>query len=258
MPEKQSILWTLNRNCSIDWVEKFNTINIDVIHQPLIKPDSIITPALIKKINQSIKSVDAILITSAVAAQILVDQFHSFVENMSYTFSHSANQILQQSEIKTEYYLAENINSFSIEIQGKKTVNKLLHLCSTFSKTEDWDFLNISGKKVQQIPVYTPNPLKYEEGSIIRNLNWDSIPTIAFGSPSGIQGFINVFQDVETAAENLRDKITAVMGNTTEEALTNLLGIKADVVPHASTSEDLCQSIFKKIKMKKSNYESAA
>ncbi len=258
--DKPQILWTLHKAFPDYWVHKFGSMNVDLIHHPLIKPESILDRELKLKTEKILSEIENIIVTSSMGAQFGVNNFKSILESKTiHTFSLSANEFLTENNLQSIYYQnAQNCEELSRKIISSENGEKYIHLCSTISNKRDWDILTKKGIQIIQCPIYTPNPLPNEDGDPIRNLNWNNIFVVAFGSPSGIKGFINIFQKSDTAKKKLINKKLAVMGNTTATALSELLGLRAVIIPQKSTSTELCHSIYYQLNQEKVIYESAA
>lgn len=114
---------------------------------------------------------------------------------------------------------------------------KVLIPTGNLSSGEITDSVKSHGGVAEAVVVYNTKPNDSINDGLKRDIASGKFDMIIFFSPSQVKNFLNIF-----GAGVLKGKQIAVIGPTTQKAVEHH-GLKVDVVPENSTTEDLIASI---------------
>lgn len=218
----KQFIWTLKKELPKKWREELNQTGITYFHFPFIHFEKVeLTENEIKK---KTRKTDGILLTSRTAAQFFSEYYKNsdlFTQKKIFTISAAAFEQLSEEGI-----LSEKIANHRTELKDKKLlINfpisgfELIHFCSEITPPCDWRNLEHLGINVKRVPIY--RTLTRKEPKLISVINNENQTMIVFGSPSGVDGFLDHFQSQKVGLGHLSNIEIAAMGKSTENKLKN-------------------------------------
>ena len=219
------IYWTLRNNCSKNWENKFNKLNWTVLHNPII---NLQVNSNFNLIGEKILNQNNIIISSPFAAENVIKKIKQ-EKIKCYTVGYHSASILKRNNLKVEF-TANNSEDLAEYITANNN-NKYLHLCSEKSNSKIWP------KNVESFPIY--KPILNENFNITKN-SIKSKSIIVFGSPSGVNEWY-------TKNTDIKNSVIATMGKTTKNQCA-LYYNNTMIIPINSSTDELCESIYKFLK----------
>jgi len=238
------IIWTLIKEPSTPWLERRQEGKIAFHHLPLIRIQELDHGLILKN---SLRQYEGVFLTSRHGA----DTFLKWVDGSGIEFATSifsvgkaAHEFLEDNGLKA-IMLADQTESILPSDDRLKEGGKYLHLCSKLTSPDVWVSLKKAGITVETLPLYEPVIWLQEE--LIPFMNNSKNTIIAFGSPSGVDAFIEHFQEQDEALRHLKENTLAVIGSTTGAALKNK-GIEDFIKPQVPQADPLIKIILNHIK----------
>ncbi len=218
----KQFIWTLKKELPNRWKKELSKEGITYFHFPLIHFEKIKISE--NEMLETINSTDGILLTSRIAAQFFCEYYKNptFVKQKKiFTISAAAQERLSEEGIS-----AEKIANHRTDLTDEKLLAtfpnsrfELIHFCSEITPPCDWRNLIHLGINVKRVPIYRTLTRKTPE--LATTINNDNQTMIVFGSPSGVDGFLDHFKSLEVGLVFLSNHDIAAMGKSTENKLKN-------------------------------------
>ena len=206
------IIWTLINAPAEAWMGECREQNIVLHHLPLVRIKDL-NPALGSK--TPLDSYDGIILSSRHGARAFLKWIGNDNRRNSipiFTIGEAARDILEAASVKAEM-VAVQTESISPFDDWLKQGGHYLHPCSKRTPPDAWTALEQAGITVETLPMYEPVTRLQED--LIPLLEEPEKTVIAFGSPSGVDAFLEQFSDQNEALQVLNENMVAAIGSTT-------------------------------------------
>ncbi|MBN4081485.1 uroporphyrinogen-III synthase [Caldithrix abyssi] len=240
------IIWTLLKKPTEPWLEKCREGGIAFYHLPLIRIKDLGRPTVPMK---SLSAYDGVILTSRHGADSFMkwaDGSGNQAETSIFSVGKAAQETLNAAGLKATM-VADQTESILPSDDWLKERGDYLHPCSRRTPPDTWVSLKKAGIMVEALPLYEPVTWFQEE--LIPLIHKPRNTIIAFGSPSGMDAFVEHFPNHDEALHCLKENTIAVIGSTTGATLKKV-DIEDYIQPHVPQADSLIKIIlnhFKKL-----------
>ncbi|MCH8012108.1 MAG: uroporphyrinogen-III synthase [Candidatus Marinimicrobia bacterium] len=247
-----TLIWSLTHACPKDWVQRFQDIGIKTLQVPFVRVELVSDCTLVDSCLRDLGSYDGMIFTSRHAVKFTWERIKVLGLQLSipvHCIGTSTVREIQKLGL-TPSLVAEDFSGRGLaQVLAEKVPpgQRLLFLKSIKSDMEPWKFLEEKGVYVESVDLYEPSLITYEEGAEIRQFLDQQSVIVTFGSPSAVEGWVNVWESPDQAATVLEEACIAILGLTTSRALQKL-GKQPNIFPDKPTAEELCSAIFTRMK----------
>lgn len=240
----KQIIWTLQAGISLNWKKKLNRLCVDFHHFPTVQFQKVVHPELM--IKDKLANVKGVLLTSRIGAEYFTQIYQNIDINGTiriFTIGDAAKIELENAGIEAVKISDQRIelhdNKFFKEFQNSGF--ELIHFCSEITPLGNWQILEKRGIAVKMVPLY--RPITHVQPDLISTLKCEIQSMIIFGSPSGIDGFMDHFDSESEGYALLLKHEIAGLGNSTAGRLEKA-GIMNTLIPARPNVQALMESIF--------------
>lgn len=242
------LIWSLTYPCPAPWIERFEGVGLKTFHIPFVRIERVGDGTAIDSALRRLSSYDGVVFTSRHAVRMTGERLDALGVVLSVPIFCVGPSTA--GEIEKRGWKAETVGR---RYSGEGLVAGLVHRFayggrllfprSTGSNMAPWTRLKKKGIEVDGIDLYRPCPITFREGSKVREIVQRKGAWVTFGSPSGIEAWINIWGSSPQATRRLEDARVAAIGKTTARALKRL-GIVPGIIAGRPTAEHLCRAIY--------------
>ena len=242
-----TLIWSLTHACPEEWRQRFEKLAIPTLHIPFVRVELVSDLRAVDTSLRMLESYDGIIFTSRHAVRFTRDRLDALSVEMSIPVYCVGSSTARESESLglTPSWVADEYSGKGLATmlaERLTTGDHLLFPKSTKSNDAPWRILRKKDIHVHGINLYAPHVINYEKGAEVRKLLADESLVIAFGSPSAVNGWVNIWDSPSQAATVLEHSFVCAIGGATSQALQRI-GTRPDIVPKKPTANGLCLAI---------------
>lgn len=246
------LVWSLTRPCPEEWVKKFKQAGMGTVHLPFVKIEPVSDFSAVDSGLKNLDSYQGMVFTSRHAVRIIADRVRALGLSVAvpiYAVGPSTASQIESLGWKARMGDDPISGTDLARWLGERLSpgNRLLFPKSAASRMAPWNDLAKKGIQVDGVDLYRPRPIWSEEGSEVRHIFRDDPAWIVFGSPSAVEGWINVWGSPDRAGSRLESSRVCAPGKSTKDALERM-GITPGIVPSGPTADAICRAIYERLR----------